>query len=116
MTTPTPHYNKTRQPMDPMCTDPDQNPFLLSSKNAKVSVKSSIQMTAHRGIDKSAVKHFTTTNHTLSAAKPNTLHLLPNVQPLDLSVERGANSKRNSKVSVMALNHKLLSKGAQLIH
>ena len=42
VTTPTPHYNKSRQPMDPMCTDAEQNPFLLSSKNAKVSVKSSI--------------------------------------------------------------------------
>ena len=69
-------------------------------------------MHANRGVDKVPSKHYTTTSKTLSVAKPNTFHLLPQVQPKKLKQEMSVNAQRNTKVSVMALNHKLLSKGA----
>ena len=59
-----------------------------------------------RGAEKSADYHYSTTHKVIerNSRVSREGHLLPKMQPIALKNERGFNSVRNKKVSVLAIN------------
>lgn len=85
---------------------PQSNPFKMGEQNKAKDKACSIPFKAPLGPDRIMNQHYKTTHSDIeSRGRSSTeLRLLPVVQPKVLAVERDFNSRRNTKVSVAAVN------------